>query len=81
MGSFQPLFERLLAENQAAEIIYLSSSGQLSHRVFTIRRVTPYYVNGYCQLRKANRSFSFQNILSASPVKTRLSLAGSRKIQ
>ncbi|WP_246938547.1 hypothetical protein [Bacillus pinisoli] len=68
MSTFQPVLEKLFERNQRAEIIYLSASGSLTHRVIKIKKVTPFWVKGYCYLRKTERTFSLQNILSIYPV-------------
>ncbi|MBM7659694.1 putative DNA-binding transcriptional regulator YafY [Bacillus mesophilus] len=67
MNTFQLQFQRLLEKDQAAEIIYLASNGELSHRVIHVKEVTPYYIRAYCNLRKTTRTFSLQNILSVFP--------------
>lgn len=67
MNPFYSTIMRIFKNNQAAEIIYQSASGELSHRVIYIHKVTPQFVQGYCTLRKTTRTFSMQNILSAYP--------------
>ncbi len=67
MNPFFQTLNRIFEKNQLAEIIYLSASGELSHRVVSVKKVTPYYLQGYCLLRKTNRTFSLQNILSVYP--------------
>ncbi|MFZ3589292.1 hypothetical protein ACOI1C_08355 [Bacillus sp. DJP31] len=75
MNPFFQTLNRIHESNKLAEIIYLSASGDLSHRAVIVKKVTPYYFQGYCLLRKTNRTFSLQNILSVYPKNSKRSSA------
>ncbi|OAS86672.1 hypothetical protein A6K24_03935 [Metabacillus litoralis] len=57
----------LSLENQVPiEIIYLSKCGEFSQRKVLVRRISKEKVVAYCYLRNQIRSFSLDQILSAS---------------
>lgn len=68
MNPFYTTIKRIHEQNQAVEIIYQSLSGEISHRIIYVNKLTPQFVYGYCTLRKTMRTFALQNILSAYPL-------------
>ncbi|CAG9620486.1 hypothetical protein [Sutcliffiella rhizosphaerae] len=60
----------LLKETQKpVEMIYLSKNGNITQRTILVLKVTEKNVTAYCYLRKKNRYFLIENILSFHPVK------------
>jgi predicted DNA-binding transcriptional regulator YafY len=58
---------KLSLENQVPiEIIYLSKCGEFSQRKILVRRISKEKIVAFCYLRNQIRSFSLDQILSAS---------------
>ncbi|KIL45195.1 transcriptional regulator [Jeotgalibacillus soli] len=57
-----------MESNQVVEMIYLSNSGQISQRRINVLKVNEGFMVAYCFLRKTQRAFSYNNILSFVPV-------------
>jgi predicted DNA-binding transcriptional regulator YafY len=46
------------------EIIYISNNGQVSQRTISIKDINESTIRAYCLLRKTQRVFKLENILS-----------------
>lgn len=53
-------------EQLPIEIMYLSKSGEITHRTVVVKDIQPDYIKGYCFLKQQPRLFKRSNILSAS---------------
>lgn len=54
-------------QNQAVEIIYLSTQGDFTKRKIKIWKIKDDSVYGYCYLRKEKRKFKAEQILAIHP--------------
>ncbi|WP_223700626.1 hypothetical protein [Sutcliffiella deserti] len=65
--------ERLLkwygGNKEPVQIIYMAKNGTITQRNITILKLTNLSVIAYCHLRKTNRTFLYENILSFAPIK------------
>ena len=61
----------LIQSNAAVEMIYLSESGEFTHRVITIQEISDRHIKAFCHLRKQLRVFKIENVLSILPYKQR----------
>ncbi|TDL32689.1 transcriptional regulator [Jeotgalibacillus sp. S-D1] len=55
---------RAMEKKQVVEMIYLANSGKISQRRITVLKVNDHSMVAYCFLRKTQRTFSYNNILS-----------------
>jgi predicted DNA-binding transcriptional regulator YafY len=55
---------RCQMNKRSVEIMYLSSTGQISQRSITINEIKGATIRAYCHLRKTQRIFKLDNILS-----------------
>ncbi|MDZ5470393.1 hypothetical protein SM124_01395 [Bacillus sp. 31A1R] len=62
------LFLRSVEENLPLEMIYLSSSNQITQRRIIVREINEFTIRAYCHLRKQTRLFKIENILSLMPL-------------
>jgi predicted DNA-binding transcriptional regulator YafY len=46
------------------EIMYISNNGQVSQRIISIKDINETTIRAYCHLRKTQRVFKVENILS-----------------
>ncbi|MGD6964543.1 hypothetical protein ACQCVB_20280 [Fictibacillus phosphorivorans] len=51
-------------DRNPVEIMYLSDSGSISQRTITIKDIEESNLRAYCHLRKTQRVFKMENILS-----------------
>ncbi|WYP27694.1 hypothetical protein NSQ54_06285 [Alkalihalobacillus sp. FSL W8-0930] len=58
------------------ELIYLSKSNEISHRVITPESISNGILSAYCHHKKHIRRFSLDRILSYAPVTQRYSKSG-----
>jgi predicted DNA-binding transcriptional regulator YafY len=66
-GNLLKQYLKLSLENQVPiEIIYLSKCGEFSQRKILVRRISKEKIVAFCYLRNQIRSFSLDQILSAS---------------
>jgi predicted DNA-binding transcriptional regulator YafY len=59
------LLLRCIEEKAAVEMIYLSSSGVITHRLVKPYSFDGKFLTAYCSIRKQIRTFEINNILSA----------------
>jgi predicted DNA-binding transcriptional regulator YafY len=55
---------RCQLNQKPVEIMYLSNSGEVSQRTITIRDIHDSKIKAYCHLRRTQRVFKLENILS-----------------
>lgn len=48
------------------EIMYISNNGQISQRTISIKNINETTLRAYCHLRKTQRVFKLDNILSVN---------------
>lgn len=60
---------KVLHEKQPVEIIYVSDKQNITQRTILVHEMNPNYIRAYCFLRKQNRLFKLDNILSVFPIK------------
>lgn len=63
------LLKRALDTGQILEMIYMTDKGELSQRKVKVIKISPGAIKAYCFLRKQQRSFKVENILSMGPVR------------
>jgi predicted DNA-binding transcriptional regulator YafY len=61
------LLEKSLKENLALEMIYLAANNQITQRRIIVKVMHDHYFKAFCFLRKADRLFKKENILSLMP--------------
>lgn len=61
------LLEKSLKEKLAVEMIYLAANNQITHRRIVVKEMHDRYFKAFCFLRKADRLFKKENILSLMP--------------
>lgn len=61
------LLEKSFQENLTVEMIYLAANNQITHRRIIVKEMHERYFKAYCFLRKAERLFKKENILSVMP--------------
>jgi predicted DNA-binding transcriptional regulator YafY len=61
------LLEKSFQENLTVEMIYLAANNQITHRRIIANEMHDRYFKAYCFLRKAERLFKKENILSVMP--------------
>lgn len=66
------LLEKSLKENLAVEMIYLAANNQITQRRIIVKEIHDHYFKAFCFLRKADRLFKKENILSVMPVRSKL---------
>ena len=66
------LLERSFKENLAVEMIYLAANNQITQRRIIVKEMHERYFKAFCYLRKAERLFKKENILSVMPVRSKL---------
>jgi len=66
------LLEQSYNENLPVEMIYLAANNQITQRRVIVKELHDRYFKAYCFLRKADRLFKKENILSVMPVKSNL---------
>mgnify|MGYP001170033289 CR=1 FL=1 len=59
---------KCMHKNQLAELIYISHDGTITKRRVKVYKVYEQYFQGYCFLRRATRTFNYNNILALVPV-------------
>ncbi|KZE65618.1 hypothetical protein AWM68_20670 [Fictibacillus phosphorivorans] len=57
---------RCQLDHKPVEIMYLSNSGQISQRIISIKEINETTIRAYCHLRKTQRVFKLDNILSVN---------------
>lgn len=62
-------FMKSLHEKQLLEIIYVSDKQSITQRIILVNEINPNNIRAYCFLRKQNRLFKINNILSVFPIK------------
>ncbi len=63
------LLEKSRNENLAVEMIYLAANNQITQRRIIVKEIHDRYFKAFCFLRKADRLFKKENILSVMPEK------------
>ncbi|NKE07386.1 MULTISPECIES: hypothetical protein [Mesobacillus] len=58
------LLERSLKEKLAVEMIYLAANNEITQRRIIVKEMHEHYFKAFCFLRKADRLFKKENILS-----------------
>lgn len=66
------LLEKSLYENLTVEMIYLAANNQITHRKIIVKEIHDHYFKAFCLLRKADRLFKKENILSVMPERRNL---------
>ena len=66
------LLEKSLSENLPVEMIYLAANNQITHRRIIVKELHERYFKAFCFLRKADRLFKKENILSVMPERRKL---------
>ncbi|MBS8263139.1 hypothetical protein DYI25_01655 [Mesobacillus boroniphilus] len=66
------LLEKSLSENLPVEMIYLAANNQITQRRIIVKEMHERYFKAFCFLRKADRLFKKENILSVMPEKRKL---------
>lgn len=66
------LLEKSLSENLTVEMIYLAANNQITHRKIIVKEIHDRYFKAFCFLRKADRLFKKENILSVMPERGKL---------
>ena len=61
------LLVKSFKENLAVEMIYLAANNQITQRRIIVKEMHERYFKAYCFLRKADRLFKKENILSVMP--------------
>ncbi|KEF40103.1 hypothetical protein M670_00118 [Schinkia azotoformans MEV2011] len=70
------ILKHALESKTLVEMIYMSSSGEISQRILTINAISENHVKAFCHLRKKTRIFKLDNILSALPYKQKRKYVG-----
>lgn len=52
-------------------IYYVDKEGKVTQRIITVRVIKDTSIRAYCHMRKADRIFKIDNILSCGPVRKR----------
>jgi hypothetical protein len=66
------LLEKSLNENLPVEMIYLAANKQITQRRVIVKELHDRYFKAFCFLRKADRLFKKENILSVMPDRHKL---------
>ncbi|MBT2639261.1 MULTISPECIES: hypothetical protein [unclassified Bacillus (in: firmicutes)] len=66
------LLEQSFNENLPVEMIYLAANNQITQRRVIVKELHDRYFKAYCFLRKADRLFKKEHILSVMPVRRKL---------
>jgi predicted DNA-binding transcriptional regulator YafY len=66
------LLEKSLNENLPVEMIYLAANNQITQRRIIVKELHERYFKAFCFLRKADRLFKKDNILSVMPERSKL---------
>lgn len=66
------LLEKSLNENLPVEMIYLAANNQITQRRIIVKEMHDRYFKAFCFLRKADRLFKMENILSIMPERSKL---------
>jgi len=64
------LLTKSLNEQIPVEMIYISSSNQITQRKIIVKEINGSKIRAYCYLRKQTRIFKSEQILSVMPVRT-----------
>ncbi|WLR53792.1 hypothetical protein LC048_14860 [Mesobacillus subterraneus] len=70
------LLERSFQEKLTVEMIYLAANNQFTHRRIIVKEMHDHYFKAYCFLRRADRLFKKENILSVMPDRRKLLKSG-----
>ncbi|MCM2676724.1 hypothetical protein [Alkalicoccobacillus plakortidis] len=62
------LLVRSCLNKDLIELIYLSKTNNISHRIITAETISNGILTGYCHQKKQVRRFLIEQILSVSPV-------------
>lgn len=62
------IFERAALSKGNVEIIYLSESQEISHRIVKVLSFSNAVIKAYCYQKQCFRVFKLENVLSAKPV-------------
>lgn len=65
------LLERALQSGEVLELMYISNENEITYRNIKVINLTEDSFQGYCFLRRQQRFFKFDNILSIGPVRAR----------
>ncbi|MDQ0205259.1 WYL domain-containing protein [Alkalicoccobacillus murimartini] len=65
---FTSFLTKSCLQKNLIELIYLSKSNQMTHRIITADKLSNGLLTGYCHQRKQIRRFSVDRILSVLPV-------------
>lgn len=63
------VLQNAMESKSLLEMIYISSSGEISQRILTVCAITEHHVRAFCHLRNQTRVFKIENILSVLPHK------------
>lgn len=58
------LLKKSLTENLPVEMIYLAANNEITQRRIIVKEMHEHYFKAFCFLRKADRLFKKENILS-----------------
>ncbi|GIN64381.1 hypothetical protein J27TS8_43740 [Robertmurraya siralis] len=64
------LLTKSLEEQIPVEMIYISSSNQITQRKIIVKEINGSMVRAYCFMRRQTRLFKIEQILSLMPVRT-----------
>lgn len=59
---------KCMYKNQLAELIYMSQDGKITKRRVKVYKIDEQHFQGYCLLRRATRTFNYNNVLALVPV-------------
>lgn len=65
------LLKRAQQSGEVLELMYISDKNEITYRNIKVINLSEDSLQGYCFLRRQQRSFNFKNILSIGPVRTR----------
>jgi predicted DNA-binding transcriptional regulator YafY len=63
------IIQRAIESGTKLEMIYVSNKNEITHRTVKIKSVGIDSFKAYCYLRKTQRTFMIQNVLSIAPVR------------
>jgi predicted DNA-binding transcriptional regulator YafY len=69
MKTMKVQLKRSYEENKPVEMIYLAANNIITHRKIIVKELHGSYIKAFCFLRKDNRLFKIENILSVMPVR------------
>ena len=67
--SMNYILKNSMESKTPVEMIYISSSGEISQRVITVYDINKSHVKAFCHTKKQARIFKMVNILSVLPYK------------